>query len=296
MFALGSGTVARPAGGRSTASARRSTSISAEAESAPVPAAEPAEPGRPFLTRPIRLAGSGRSGRRCGRTGVGTQTEQTADDELGVVGVDVLQGIAFEHEVGRNVHSFEHIGDADQIRSDVSDNERPRRRDPRHCSLRPFQSLHLLGQCRDVVDFGKGERDLHQLVPTARAQLTDRHGRNQIRRDRIVNIDADQELVAANKNVTTSQQIPVQNVERLGDGITFIVKVAERPGRSVLQVERQVGRVSEADQHVFPRGVTEGEVQFAVCRNRRSARVVGSASAVGEPNDETTSASAGGGE
>ncbi len=109
-----------------------------------------------------------------------------------------------------------------------------------------------------------------QFVLAPFAQFGQRHVRDEVRRDALVDIGDDQEPVAADQHVSALQQVAVQDVQRLRRGVLAVVKVIEGARRNRTGVQRQPGELRKLPQHRLPGGEAKVEahrVRLALLRH-----------------------------
>ena len=190
------------------------------------------------------------------------QAEHRSDLVLGIEGVDVLQFVSLVGDVGRSrVQADQQVVNSLQVRAGVGDADRVRPLQRDHFALRTDQIFGLFGRLvgSDVLD---SQHDVHQLVLPALRQVRHLHMRNQVGRDRVVNVDDHQKLIAANKDITLLQQVAVDDVERLLRRVLLLVEIVERSRRDNIEVERQPGEFRKGLQDVGPRSVSKVEGHF----------------------------------
>ena len=190
------------------------------------------------------------------------QAEHRSDLVLGIEGVDVLQFVCLVGDVGRSrVQADQQVVNSLQVRAGVGDADRVRPLQRDHFALRTDQIFGLFGRLvgSDVLD---SQHDVHQLVLPPLRQVRHLHMRNQVGRDRVVNVDDHQKLIATNKDITLLQQVAVDDVERLLRRVLLLVEIVERSRRDNIEVERQPGEFRKGLQDVGPRSVSKVEGHF----------------------------------
>ena len=148
-----------------------------------------------------------------------------------------------------------------QVHPDVGHTDRTRTLQSDHRALRTNQFLRLFRRLFRSHALDRDD-DIEQFVASAFRQILDRDVRNQVWRWLVINVDDDQELIAADEHVTLLQQIAVDDIQSFGRRVFLVVVVIEGSGRHDIEVERQPREFRESLEHVCPRSVSKVERDF----------------------------------
>ena len=163
-----------------------------------------------------------------------------------------------------------------KIAADIGDEQPIRLLERHHLPLRPQQLLNVPGRSLRIGPLER-QHNADQLILAPRLQLFERNLRDQIGRDAIVDIQRHEEPIPTDQDVPLLQKVPIQHIERFGDGVLPIVIVVERAGWRGAQIEREVCLFRKPFQDQFPWGKPEVERQLllTIDHNRDRRRRIG---------------------
>ena len=190
------------------------------------------------------------------------QAEHRADFVFRFQSVDVLQRVGRESDVRRSrAQRDQQVVNLLQIGANVRNADRARPLQSDNLSLRTNEFLGFLGSLfgGDVLD---PEDDVHQLIFSALRQIRHLHFGNQIGRNRIVDVDDDQKLIATDEHIALLQQVAVDDIKSLFGHVLLLVEIVEGPRRDDVEVERQPSQFCERLEHVGPSRMLKVERDF----------------------------------
>ena len=166
-----------------------------------------------------------------------------------------------ERLVTRWIDILQEFENAAQVPDKSRDHQRFRRRERHNVALRPQQRFDFVSRPIEVIH-GQWNARSDQFVVGMFGQLLDRHIRDQVGRNGVVEIRHIQKLVAANHDEALLKQIPIQNIQGLCGRVLATVVVVEGTGRHVVEVQGQPRGVGKQHQDVGPGRVAEIETQL----------------------------------
>ena len=124
------------------------------------------------------------------------------------------------------------------------------------------------------IQLGDLEETFHQLEIAAIVEIRCRHEFHQLRRDRVLEIDHDQQPLLANQRVAVDEQYAVHQVQSLSGRVFAGIPIIERARRRSAHNERQIGLGGKPLQDFRPGLMLKIKLQLCVVSPHFRSRIV----------------------